>query len=97
MRESITTDPQNPQVVVATWNTPLWGRRRGHTQEVELTDIVRGAAGHGYITLTTLDGAPVPVDRAPAKARPGQPQPPSSRPVAAPRPKRSRIVHGTGT
>lgn len=81
--------------MIATWNSHLWGRRSGHVQEVELTELVRGAASHGYLTLTTLEGDPVPVERAPAKARPGQAQPPSSRPVTTPRPKRRRIVEGT--
>ncbi|SNT13856.1 hypothetical protein SAMN05443665_101728 [Actinomadura meyerae] len=89
-----------PVVVVATWNTRLWGRRRGHVQEVELTGTVRGAASHGYLTLTTPEGDPVPVERAhPKTTRPGGGGvvPPSARPVVSPRPPRRRIVPAPGS
>jgi hypothetical protein len=92
---SADSNAEQPVTVVATWNVHLWGRRRGHVEEFDLTPMVEGAAANGYLTLATPDGDPVAVARVKPKPH-GAVTLPSARPVPKPRPPRRRLVTGKG-
>jgi hypothetical protein len=75
--------------VTAVWVVPMWGRKVGHREQVELTDLIRSVAADGRLNLFDERGEPVTVTRPPRPVRrgPGRPE----RPRAA-RPAPSKIV-----